>query len=402
MNFRLLGTILLLCSFSIMSAKSCFTCIKTRDRNGNEVWQLPNGEPCPNLIQTAVPFLRIAPDARSAGMGDMGIATSPDAAAMHYNAAKLTFMEEDLAFQATYTPWLRALNLDDVFLAQLAGNRKLDDNQSIGLELKYFSLGTIQYTDNTGNPTNQGRPNEFSLAAAYSRKLSRNLGVAITGKFIYSNLAVGQIVNGIEITAGTAGAVDLSVYYDKEMGSRTNPSRLRLGAAITNLGNKISYSNSVEREFIPTNLGVGINYEYQIDQYNKISFGIDFNKLLVPTPPLDSIEIANYDPPGTIAGMFQSFGDAPNGFSEEIQEIYISTGLEYWYDNQFAVRAGYFHESAAKGDRRFMTVGVGLKYNVFGLNFSYLIPTNMQQSALNNTLRFSLIFDLSSSTQEDI
>jgi hypothetical protein len=331
-------------------------------------------------------------------MGDMGIATSPDAAAMHYNAAKLTFMEEDLNFQATYTPWLRALNLDDVFLAQLAGNRKLDENQSIGVELKYFSLGTIQYTDNTGNPTNQGRPNEFSLAAAYSRKLSRNLGVAITGKFIYSNLAAGQIVNGIEITAGTAGAVDLAVYYDKEMGSRTNPSRLRLGAAITNLGNKISYSNSVEREFIPTNLGVGVNYEYQIDQYNKISFGIDFNKLLVPTPPLDSAEIANYDPPGTIAGMFQSFGDAPNGFSEEMQEIYISTGVEYWYDDQFAVRAGYFHESAAKGDRRFMTVGVGLKYNVFGLNFSYLIPTNMQQSALNNTLRFSLIFDLSSTT----
>ncbi|HKK88096.1 MAG TPA: type IX secretion system outer membrane channel protein PorV [Saprospiraceae bacterium] len=399
MNFRLLGILFFLSSFTLLSAKNCFTCIK----NGEGDWILPNGEPCPNLIQTAVPFLRIAPDARSAGMGDMGIATSPDAAAMHYNAAKLTFMEEDLGFQATYTPWLRALNLDDVFLAQLVGNRKLDENQSIGLELKYFSLGTIQYTDNTGNPTNQGRPNEFSLAAAYSRKLSKNLGVAVTGKFIYSNLAAGQIVNGIEITAGTAGAVDLSVYYDKEMGSKTNPSRLRLGAAITNLGNKISYSNSVEREFIPTNLGIGVNYEYQIDQYNKISFGVDFNKLLVPTPPLDSIEIANYDPPGTIAGMLQSFGDAPNGFSEEMQEIYISTGLEYWYDNQFAVRAGYFHETSAKGDRRFMTVGVGLKYNVFGLNFSYLIPTNMQQSALNNTLRFSLIFDLSSTTNaEDI
>lgn len=397
MILRLFSTFLLFSMLGMLPAFSQQICFK----DGDGKWKLPNGDPCPNLIQTAVPFLRIAPDARSAGMGDMGVATSADAAAIHYNASKLAFVEEDLGLQVTYTPWLRALNLDDVFLAQLAGHKKLDDNQTIGLELKYFSLGSIQYTDNSGNPTSQGNPNELSVAAAYSRKLSDNLGVAITGKFIYSNLAAGQIVNGVEITAGTAGAADLSIFYEKELDNTTRPTTLRLGAAITNLGNKITYSNSAQREFIPTNLGLGVNYEVQIDEYNKISLGLDINKLMVPTPPLDSAEIADYDPPGTIAGVFGSFSDAPNGFEEELREFIINGGIEYWYDNQFAVRAGYFHEHATKGDRQYLTAGVGLKYNVFGLNFSYLIPVNNQQSALNNTLRFSLLFDLSSQGRSD-
>ncbi len=370
-------------------------CIKNGDR-----WELPNGDPCPNIIQTAVPFLRIAPDGRSTGMGDMGVATSPDDAAMHFNAAKLAFLENDLGVSFTYTPWLRALNLNDVFLAQLAAHYKLDDIQTLGFELKFFSLGSISYRDNRGNPTGQGNPNEMSLAIAYSRKLSENLGVSLTGKFIHSNLASGQIVDGIQINAGIAGAADLGIYYDNNINAFGLPGSLRFGAAITNLGNKISYSNSVQKEFIPTNLGIGANYEVEINEYNSISFGFDLNKLMVPTPPLDSAEIANYTPPGTIDGIFSSFGDAPNGFSEELREFIINVGAEYWYDRQFAVRAGYFHEDVSKGNRQYFTLGMGLRYNVFGLDFSYLIPTDGQQSALNNTLRFSLSFDMSARDNE--
>lgn len=377
--------------------KSC-TCIQNGGR-----WETLDGKPCPNIIQTAIPFLRIAPDARSSGMGDIGIATSPDEASIHYNAAKLANIESRSGFQFTYTPWLRALNLDDVFMAQLAGHLRLDKNQVLGAELKYFSLGTIDFKDDQGNPTGTGKPSEMSIGLSYARKLSKYLSASITGRFVYSDLASGQIVSGIEIQAAAAGAADLGIYYDRDVNYFGKKGNLRIGSAITNLGNKVSYSRSVEKEFLPTNIGLGLNYGIDIDEYNSISFGLEFNKLMVPTPPIaqDSAAIANYEKPGTFQGWMQSFSDAPGGFSEELREIIINTGVEYWYDDQFSVRAGYFYEAQSKGARKYLTLGLGLKYNVFGLNFSYLIPTIGQQSALNNTLRFSMLFDFGYNAEEE-
>ena len=242
MKTKLLAALFILMSFGAVDAKNC-SCIKI----GGE-WKLPDGSPCPNIIQTAVPFLRIAPDARSTGMGDMGVATSADDAAIHYNPAKLAFIKEDIGFQMTYTPWLKALNLNDVFLAQLAGHKKLGDDQAIGLELKYFSLGTIDYIDENRVPQGQGKPNELSLAVAYSRKLSKHFGVGITGKFIYSNLAAGQIVRGIQITAGTSGAADIGVFYERDIKAFNMPSHIRVGAAIT--FNEF-FSNKIIREYFP-------------------------------------------------------------------------------------------------------------------------------------------------------
>ncbi len=361
------------------------------------------GQRCVNTIVTAVPFLRIIPDARSGAMGDVGIAISPDANAMHFNTSKLAFADKDLGISATYTPWLRALGLQDVYLAYLTGYKRIDDLQTVGVGLRYFSLGTIQFTDENGQPLGSDRPNEFELSLAYNRKLSEKFAAGLGLKYIYSRLANGQTVEDETITPGNSVAGDLSFTYRTPIQLGEGESMLTIGAAITNIGTKISYTKSANKDFIPTNLGIGAGLEYQIDEFNTINFALDLNRLLTPTPPsgdplspendTDGDQIPDYKEKSIIAAALGSFGDAPGGFGEEMNEFTYSVGAEYWYDKQFAVRVGHFNEHKTKGNRKFFTVGLGLKYNIFGLNFSYLVPTTNQRNPLDNTLRFSLLFD---------
>lgn len=355
------------------------------------------GEKCANAVTSAVPFLRIVPDARGGAMGDAGIATSADPNAMHYNPSKLAFAEKRVSISATYTPWMRNLGLQDVYLAYLSGYVRLDKFQTIGFGLRYFSLGDIEFTDEQGMSLGQGRPNEFEVAGGYARKLSDRFSAAIGAKFIYSNLATGRVVEGNEIKPGIAGAADLSMTYKAPVTFTKNKSEFTLGVAITNLGSKITYTNSINRDYIPTNLGLGLGWKFNLDEFNTLTFTSDFNKLLVPTPrpeiDEDGDKIPDYKQYSSIRGVFKSFGDAPGGFSEELKEITIGSGVEYWYDDQFAVRAGYFYEHYSKGNRKYFSVGLGVKYNIFGLNFSYLVPTTNQRNPLDNTLRFSLLFD---------
>jgi hypothetical protein len=348
-----------------------------------------------NVVTTAVPFLRISPDARAGGMGDLSLATSPDASSSYFNLGKIPFNESPHAINLTYTPWLKKI-VPDVYLASLAGYHKLDDNQAISASLRYFNLGQIQFTDNFGNPLQTFNPREFGIDVGYSRKLGDKTGFGVGLKYIYSNLAGGS-VGGNTYKAGTSVAGDLGFYHN---GQNEAGQGWAFGVALTNLGAKISYTdNADQKDFIPANLGIGTTYTSVLDESNKVSFGVDINKLLVPTPPAlgDSAGLVAYRQKSVVSSWFSSFGDAPGGFNEELREFQISTGAEYWYANQFALRAGYFYENKTKGNRRYFTAGVGLKYNVFGLNFSYLIPTGsgINQNPLANTLRFSLVFDLS-------
>ena len=376
-------------------------CTRQDPSNPNSPLINLDGSPCVNTVVSAVPFLRIVGDARSGAMGDAGIGISPDPNAIHFNASKLVFADEGLAISATYTPWLRALGLNDVYLAYLTGYYKLDDLQAIGFGLRYFSLGSIQFTDQNGEPLAIGRPNEFEITAAYARKLSDNFSAALSAKFIYSNLAAGQQVEGGEtIEPGIAGAADISMTYRTPIDLQNAESELTLGLALTNIGSKITYTNSLFRDFLPANFGLGAAWKIDLDEYNQITFATDINKLMVPTPcqaetcvDADNNGIFDYREQSSITGIFNSFSDAPDGFSEELKELMYSFGAEYWYDQQFAVRAGYYNEHSQKGGRKFFTVGLGLKYNIFGLNFSYLIPTTNQRNPLDNTLRFSLLFD---------
>lgn len=367
-------------------------------------WEAPDGGPCVNTIITAVPFLKIVPDARSGAMGDVGIAISPDANSMHFNASKLAFATKDVGLSVTYTPWLRALNIQDVYLAYLSGYKKLSDNEAVGLSLRFFSLGSINFTDDNGQPLGTGQPNEFEVKASYSRKLSPNLSTAIGAKFIFSNLAAGQSIGDVEITPGTAGAADISFTYQTEVDVSDSPTDLTIGLALTNLGTKISYTNSINKDFIPGNLGIGAAWKFNFDEYNSLTFAADINKLLVPTPSEvdeDQNGVPDYREQSMFGGLLSSFGDAPGGGSEELRELMYSLGVEYWYDNQFALRMGYYSEHQTKGNRKFFTVGLGMKYNIFGLNISYLVPTTQQRNPLDNTLRFSLLFDFEAFNADD-
>ena len=355
-----------------------------------------------NVVTTAVPFLRISPDARSGGMGDVGIATAPDANSSFWNQAKLPFAASKAAISVSYTPWLKGLGLTDVYLAALAGYYQLDETQTISASLRYFSLGNIQFTDAQGNDLNSYRPREFAFDIGYSRKLSDKLGLGIALKYINSSLASGTY-NGQSYKPGSSVAGDISLFHDGT-GGDINASGFNWGIALHNLGSKISYTNDVtQKDYIPANLGIGVAYTKVFDETSKATFGLDINKLLVPTPPVltgdnqkDSAAIANYRNKGVLGSWFSSFGDAPGGFGEELREIQVSLGAEYMYNNQFAFRAGYFYESATKGNRKYFTVGAGINYNMFGLNFSYLIPSGggVNRNPLANTIRFSMIFNL--------
>ena len=358
-----------------------------------------------NVVTSAVPFLRISPDARSGGMGDVGIATLPDANSGFWNLAKTPFNTNKGGVALTYTPWLKDLGLNDVYLASAAGFYKLDELQAISGSLRYFSLGNIQFTDNLGNELSLFRPREFAFDLGYSRKLSEKLSLGVALRYINSNLAGNNTFSGQVYKPANAVAGDLSIYHSNlnEAGEGLN-----YGVVISNLGSKISYTNdATQKDYIPANLGLGVAYTKVFDENSKITFGLDINKLLVPTPPTfsttqggagtteDSIKLSNYRNQGIIGSWVKSFGDAEGGFSEEIKEIQASLGAEFWYQNQFALRAGYFYESALKGNRKYFTLGAGLKYNTFGLNFSYLLPSGngVTRNPLSNTLRFSLVFD---------
>jgi hypothetical protein len=351
-----------------------------------------------NTITTAVPFLMISPDSKAGAMGDVGVATTPDANSMHWNPAKLAFTTDDMGASMSYVPWLRAL-VPDINLSYLAGYRKLDDNQAVGLEMRYFSLGDITFTNITGDVVGQYKPHELALGTSYARKLSREFSLAISGRYIYSNLTGGQSAGGIETVAGQSIAADLAGYYAKPVRIGGQDMDLAVGLNISNIGSKVSYTETSIRDFIPINMRLGSALEADIDEYNKISLAFDLNKLLVPTPPITDageIKLGQSSDVGVVSGIFQSFGDAPGGFSEEIREINYSIGTEYWYANQFALRAGYFFEHATKGGRKFLTFGSGVKYSAFTLDFSYLVNANNDAGATNplaNTMRFSMIWN---------
>lgn len=368
-----------------------------------------------NTITTAVPFLMIAPDARGGALGDAGVSSTPDANSMHYNPAKYAFIDGQMGFAVSYSPWLREL-VNDINLAYLTGYYRFDDEQVIAGSLRYFTLGDITFTDNVGTEMGTYRPNEFAVSATYSRKLAYNLSGAVSGRFIYSNLTLGQNVGGVATRPGTSIAADVSVYWQKEINLFDVDALFAWGINISNIGNKISYTDSdATKDFIPTNLRLGPSITVDLDDYNRFTFMVDINKLLVPTTPIYKLDSAGQpvyennkrvilkgkDPNvSVIQGMLQSFYDAPNGFSEEIRELSYGVGAEYWYDNQFAVRGGFFYEDKIKGNRKFFTLGAGLRYNVFGLDVSYLIPLE-QQNPLENTLRFTLHFDFDAFTSQN-
>lgn len=384
----------LLATIWVMAVTAIHAQIQPKCINGNNPI---TGERCANAVTSAVPFLRIVPDARGGAMGDVGIATSADPNGMHYNQSKLAFADKNISLAATYTPWMRNLGLNDVYLAYLAGYFKIDKFQTAGFGLRYFSLGDIEFTDENGQSLGQGRPNEFEVTGAYARKLTDRFSAAVGAKFIYSNLATGRVVEGNEIKPGLAGAADISFTYKAPLKVNNVKSELTIGTVLSNLGSKITYTNSINRDYIPSNLGIGAAWKVNLDDYNTLTFTTDLNKLLVPTPrpeiDEDNDNTPDYKQYSPIRGVFKSFGDAPGGFSEELKEITVGAGLEYWYDDQFAIRTGYFYEHYSKGNRKYFSVGLGVKYNVFGLNFSYLVPTTNQRNPLDNTLRFSLLFD---------
>lgn len=351
-----------------------------------------------NTVTTAVPFLRINPDARAGGMGDVGIASPADANGVYVNPAKLAFIDSsDFGFAVGFSPWLKAL-VNDIYLANLVGYYKVKQMQTIALSVRYFSLGNITFTDANGAETGQFRPNEFAIDLHYARRLGKYFSIAASLRYIYSNLAGGQQVDGNVVKAGMAGAGDISWFFRKNFkkdGEKMSHD-LYVGMAITNIGSKISYTSNVVKDFIPTNLGIGLGYTLNLDKKNGIGFYTDFNKLMVPTPDgadKNGNKIYDFREKSSISGMFTSFGDAPGGFKEEMREITIGVGAEYLYNKQFGVRFGYFYEPRSKGNRQFLTAGLTVKYSVVGLNFSYLIPTTIQRNPLDNTLRFSLLFD---------
>lgn len=355
------------------------------------------------VITTAVPFLMIAPDARSGAMGDAGAAISPDANANHWNIGKLAFIDNDYGASLAYTPWLGKV-FNDMAIIYLTGYYKIDELQAVAASMRYFDLGEITFTDNNGNIIRPYNPQEFSFDVSYSRKLSERLGIGVTTRFIHSNLAGDGNVNSFDTRPGRSIAADLGLYYNTNPNATSHEPGLAFAAVISNIGNKITYLSDADERFIPTNLRLGSAYTHQMDPYNSITIALDLNKLMVPTPPVYEYEngriatdnngdyvIARGDDPNRslINGMFTSFADAPDGFSEELREVTVSTGIEYWYNELFAARAGYFYEHAQKGGRQYFTLGLGLRYQLFNLDFAYLIPQE-QQHPLAETLRFTL------------
>lgn len=354
-----------------------------------------------NIVSTAVPFLRISPDARAGGMGDVAIATMPEANAAFWNLAKIPFTKRQSSIAINYTPWLKDLGLTDVYLASMAGYYKLDDESAISSSLRFFSLGNIQLTDNSGNILNSVKPSEFCIDFGYSRKLGDNLSIGGALRYINSRLVTGDVGTGVVYKAGNSVAADVSLYYHgvPDEGS----SGLNWGISLTNLGSKIGYTNDANnKDFIPANLGLGLAYVHAIDETNKVSFGLDINKLLVPIAPkatgnysADSAALASYRNTGVVSSWLKSFHDGTSLMSS----FQASLGAEYAYNDQFFFRAGYFYEDKTRGNRKYFSVGAGFSMSSLSLNISYLVPSGsgVTRNPLSNTMRFGLIFHLGES-----
>jgi hypothetical protein len=374
-----------------------------------------------NTITTAVPFLMIGPDAHAGGMAEVGAATPANGSSIHWNPAKMAFLDNKMGFAVSYTPWLRAL-VPDINLAYISGYGKIGKKgqQTLAGSLRYFSLGEITFTDNVGNVIGNFTPNEFALDVAYARQLSKEFSGGIALRYIYSNLTGGISVGGATTRPGMAGAADISFYYrTQRVEIAKKKTEISAGIVFSNLGSKMSYTQNNEEDFIPMNFRFGVGFRMWFDDHNSLGVYYDLNKLLVPTPPQydrnaqivvdgDTIDNPNYgqitagkDPNVSVpAAIFQSFADAPGGSAEEWKEVNHSIALEYWYQKLFSVRAGYFHEDVTKGNRQFFTIGAGIRYNVFGIDFAYLIPTQ-QNHPLQNTLRFTLTFDFANLKKKD-
>ena len=352
-----------------------------------------------NALRVAVPFLMIAPDSRAGAMGDVGAASTPDANSQHWNPSKYAFIEYDWGVSISYTPWLRNL-INDMDLTYLTGYYRLDEQQVISTTLLYFSLGSITFTNDQGNVMQTHNANEFAFDAAYSRKFADKVSGSIGFRYIHSDLTGGFAQQGQPAAkAGNSVAAHISAYYQAPLEIDNRDAELAFGMNISNIGTKLSYNDDATKDFIPTNLRLGTRLSVDFDDFNTMSLMVDANKLLVPTPPRYSIEVTdsivagmNPDVP-VITGMLQSFYDAPGGLSEEINEISYAIGIEYVYANQFAVRAGYFDEHSTKGNRKYFTIGAGVKYNIFQLDFAYLVPRAGQANPLANTVRFTLAFE---------
>jgi hypothetical protein len=349
-----------------------------------------------NAIQTVVPFLSIAPDSRSGAMGDVGVATTPDVYSQHWNPAKYAFIDGRAGVGISYSPWLRNL-VPDINIAYLTGYYRIDKKQVVSSSLLYSSLGDVPFTDDFGNLERTFKPNELAFDLGYSRIFAENFSGGMAFRFIYSNLTGGSYSGGDATKPGISFAADISGYYRKNITMFSKDAELAFGLNFSNIGSKMSYSDGQTSDFIPMNMRLGTAGTIKLDNFNKLTLAIDFNKLLVPTPPIynnDMEIIAGKNPNvGVPVAIFQSFYDAPGGFKEEIDEITSSIGLEYWYNNQFALRAGYFHENESKGNRKYFTAGAGFKLKGFNIDFSYLMPT-VSNHPLARTLRFSLAFDI--------
>jgi hypothetical protein len=347
----------------------------------------------PKAITTAVPFLSITPDARHAALGDAGVATSPDANASFWNAGKLGFIDKKYGGSLSYTPWLGKI-VNDMWISSISGFYKITQEQAVSASFKYFDLGEISFRNENNQPLGDFNPKEAAFDVSYSRVLSPNLGVGITGRYIYSNLT--GAFSGADAQAGNSVAADIGVFYTKELQSAKNSS-LSLGAQISNIGAKISYTDNNNKDFLPTNLKVGGAFTTQLDPHNTMTFVLDFNKLMVPTVPTNP----NGTQKSLLTGMFSSFSDAPGGAKEEFHEIIISGGLEYWYQDIFAARLGYFNEAKDKGNRKYMTFGVGFRKDNFAFDGAYIVPTNQREHPLAETWRITVMLLIPTKTQEE-
>ena len=379
----------------ILFCITTITCLKAQER----------------VITTGVPFILIAADARAAGLGDQGVATSADAFSQQWNPAKYAFSSEKQGFTTSYTPYLTAL-VNDISLGQVNYFNRYNERSAFAFSLRYFSLGEIELRDNAFDPANIVRPNELSFDGSYALKLSDKFSMSVAGRFISSSL---RIDNTNDRTAANTFAFEVACFFQSEQTAFADfDGRYRLGFNFQNLGPKINYDanvSDINANFLPAQMKLGGSFDFIFDDYNKITTSLELNKLLVPTPQVDGSNLydynqdgltntqdlrdanADYKKIGWVSGIFQSFNDAPGGFGEELREITYSAAAEYLYQDSFAMRLGYFHESPVKGARQYFTFGAGFKYNVVKIDVSYLMSTSKVQNPLENTLRFSLTFN---------
>ena len=350
------------------------------------------------VITTAVPFLLIAADARSAGMGDIGVVSSSDAFSQQYNPAKYAFSLREMGFSASYTPYLSQI-AEDIALGQATFFKKINEQSAAAASIRYFSFGEIELRDNSGTAGPIVKPNELALDGSYSLKLSEQFAMAVAGRYIRSQLRIPS--DNADVKPASSFAVDVAGYWQSEEQSYSDfNGRWKAGFNFQNLGPKISYDNDkVTDNFLPANLRLGTGFDFIFDDYNRVSTMVEFTKLLVPTPQdfdddgdMDNLDNAEYRKIGWVSGVFKSFNDAPDGFSEELKEFTYSVGAEYMYQDTFAMRLGYFNENELKGARKFFTLGAGFKYNTVKIDVSYLFSASKVKNPLENTLRFSLSF----------